>query len=82
VLPGDNIDKAIITGYLTDDAGNTGEWVDAVGSVTLDTTPPDKPKNLTAIGRNKLVLLNWEKPQAADLAGYKFIVPIRRSAAM
>jgi hypothetical protein len=71
VLPGDNIDKAIITGYLTDDAGNTGQWVDAVGYVTLDTTAPDKPKNLTGIGRNKLVLLNWEKPQASDLAGYK-----------
>jgi hypothetical protein len=71
VLPGDNIDKAIITGYLTDDSGNTGQWVDAIGSVTLDTTPPDKAKNLTGIGRNKLVLLNWEKPQAADLAGYK-----------
>lgn len=71
VLPGDNIDKAIITGYLTDDSGNTGQWVDAIGSVTLDTIPPDKPKNLTAIGRNKLVLLNWEKPIAPDLAGYK-----------
>jgi hypothetical protein len=71
VLPGDNIDKAIITGYLTDDSGNTGQWVDAVGSVTLDTTPPDKPKNVIAVGRNKLVLLGWEKPMAADLAGYK-----------
>ena len=71
VLPGDNINKAIITGYLTDDSGNTGQWVDAVGSVTLDTTAPDKPKNLVGIGRNKLVLLNWEKPQAPDLAGYK-----------
>jgi len=71
VLPGDNIDKAIITGYLTDAAGNTGQWIDAVGSVTLDTTPPDKPKNMSAVGRNKLVLINWEKSQAADLAGYK-----------
>ena len=71
VLPGDNIDKAIITGYLTDNSGNTGQWVDAVGSVSLDTTPPDKPKNLIGIGRNKLVLLGWEKPQATDLAGYK-----------
>ena len=71
VLPGDNVDKAIITGYLTDDSGNTGQWVDAVGSVTLDTTPPDKPKNVIAVGRNKLVLLGWEKPIAADLAGYK-----------
>lgn len=71
VLPGDNIDKAIITGYLTDASGNTGQWIDAVGSVTLDTTPPDKPKNLNAVGRSKLVLLNWERPADADLAGYK-----------
>ncbi len=71
VLPGDNIDKAIITGYLTDDSGNTVEWVDAVGSVTLDTIAPDKPRNLTSIGRNKHVLLGWEKPQVSDLAGYK-----------
>ena len=71
VLPGDNIDKAILTGYLTDASGNTVQWIDAVGSVTLDTTPPDKPKNLAAVGRNKLILINWEKPIAVDLAGYK-----------
>jgi hypothetical protein len=71
VLPGDNIEKAIISGYLTDDSGNTAQWVDAIGSVTLDTTPPEKPKNLTCIGRNALVLMNWEKTIASDLAGYK-----------
>jgi hypothetical protein len=71
VLPGDNINKAIVIGYLTDDAGNTTQWVDAIGSVTLDTTPPDKPKNLSIVGRNALVMLNWVKPAAADLAGYK-----------
>ncbi len=71
VLPGDNIEKAIITGYLTDDSGNTAQWVDAIGSVTLDTTPPEKPNNLVCIGRNALVLMNWEKPTAKDLAGYK-----------
>ncbi len=71
VLPGDNIDKAIITGYLRDDSGNTTQWVDAVGSVTLLTTPPKQPEKLTAVGRNALVLLNWEKSAAPYLAGYK-----------
>ncbi|MBI4633175.1 MAG: DUF799 family lipoprotein [Deltaproteobacteria bacterium] len=71
VLPGDNVTKAIITGYLSDDAGNTAQWVDAVGTVTLDTTPPDKPKNFTAVGRNNLVLLAWDKSEAHDLAGYR-----------
>ncbi len=71
VLPGDNVTKAVITGYLSDDAGNTAQWVDAVGSVTLDTTPPAKPKNFTAVGRNNLVLLAWDKSEAPDLAGYR-----------
>ncbi len=71
VVPGDNIDKAIITGYLRDDAGNTAQWVDAISSVTLLTTPPPQPNNLTGVGRNALVLLNWEKSSAAYLAGYK-----------
>jgi len=61
----------MITGYLEDDAGNTAQWVDAVGSVTLDTTPPDIPKNFKAVGRNGFVLLNWEKSVAPDLVGYR-----------
>ncbi len=71
VVPGDNIDKAIITGYLRDDAGNTAQWVDAISSVTLLTTPPPQPNNLTGVGRNARVLLNWEKSSATYLAGYK-----------
>jgi len=71
VLPGDNVNKAMITGYLRDDSGNTAEWVDAVGVVTLDTTPPDKVKNVKCVGRNTLILLNWEKSSTADLAGYR-----------
>jgi hypothetical protein len=71
VIPGDNIEKAIVTGYLRDDSGNTAQWVDAIGSVTLLTTPPEKPKNFAGVGRNSLVLLNWEKPAAKYLAGYK-----------
>jgi len=71
VVPGDNVEKAIITGYLRDDAGNTAQWVDAISSVTLLTTPPPKLGNLTGVGRNALVLLNWEKSAAPYLAGYK-----------
>ncbi|MEN6468372.1 MAG: GNA1162 family protein [Smithella sp.] len=70
VVPGDNIEKAIVTGYLTDDSGNTSQWVDAIGSVTLDTTPPEKPAHVTGLGRNKLVELRWDKSPEADLAGY------------
>jgi hypothetical protein len=71
VLPGDNLEKAIVTGHLRDDAGNTAHWVDAIGSVTLLTTPPPKLENLTGVGRSSLVLLNWEKSTAPYLAGYK-----------
>ncbi len=71
VLPGDNVSGATITGYLEDDAGNASQWVDAVGSVTLDTAPPENVKKLQTIGRNNLVLLSWEKSPAADLAGYR-----------
>ena len=71
VVPGDNVTDAVIIGYLTDDAGNTAQWVDAVGAVTLDTTPPDKPKNLETVGRNTFVLLEWDKNSESDLAGYR-----------
>jgi hypothetical protein len=71
VIPGDNVNQAIVTGFLRDDAGNTAEWVDAVGSVTLDTIPPDKLKKVASVGRNNVLLLNWEKSGATDLAGYR-----------
>ncbi|MDA8126849.1 MAG: DUF799 family lipoprotein [Deltaproteobacteria bacterium] len=71
VLPGDNVENALITGRLTDDAGNFSEWVDALGTVTLDTKPPEKPTGLKTVGRDKLVLLSWEKSADADLAGYR-----------
>jgi hypothetical protein len=71
VIPGDNVNHAIITGFLRDDAGNTADWVDAVGSITLDTIPPDKLKKISAVGRNNRMLLNWEKSPAPDLAGYQ-----------
>jgi len=71
VVPGDNVRKAIITAYLTDDAGNAAHWVDAVGSVTLKTTPPDKPQSLRIVGRNAATLLSWEKSTDPELAGYR-----------
>ncbi|MEN6321447.1 MAG: GNA1162 family protein [Syntrophaceae bacterium] len=71
VVPGDNIANAVITGYLRDETGNTAQWVDAVGTVTIDTVPPEKIKDITTIGRNLTVMLNWEKSSAADLAGYR-----------
>jgi len=71
VLPGDNIENAIITGHLLDDAGLRTDWVDAIGSVTLDTTPPAKPAGLAGVGRNQVVLLKWAKNMEADLAGYR-----------
>ncbi|MBN1613578.1 MAG: DUF799 family lipoprotein [Deltaproteobacteria bacterium] len=71
VLPGDAVSGAVITGHLTDDTGNRVDWIDAIGTVTLDTVPPDKPGEPSALGRNATVLLNWEKSAAADLAGYR-----------
>ncbi len=71
VLPGENVRKAVITGYLKDDTGNIAQWVDAVGTVTLKTTPPDKPSFLKTVGRNNLILLNWGKSTDPDLAGYR-----------
>jgi hypothetical protein len=43
VLPGDNTKASLIVGMLTDDQGNSTEWVDALGAVTIDTIPPDAP---------------------------------------
>ena len=71
VVPGDNVTDAIITGYLTDDSGNTAHWIDAISTVTLDTTPPARPENLTGIGRDCLVLLKWRKNTEPDLTGYR-----------
>jgi len=70
VVPGDNIKDIVVTGYLSDDAGNTTSWVDAARTVTLDTTPPDAPKNLTATGRDNRVVLSWDKNTEDDLSGY------------
>jgi hypothetical protein len=71
VIPGDHVNHAIITGFLRDEAGNTAEWVDAVGSITMDTIPPDKLNKINVIGRNNRVLIGWEKAPETDLAGYR-----------
>ncbi len=71
VLPGDNVENALVTGRLTDDAGNTSVWIDVLGTVTIDTQPPASPQGLVAIGRDKRVLLSWESNNEPDLAGYR-----------
>ncbi len=71
VVPGDNVDGAIVTGFLTDDSGSTAQWIDAIGTGTLDTTPPTTPQGLQAVGRNTYVLLDWTKNTEKDLAGYR-----------
>ncbi|ABC77827.1 fibronectin type III domain containing protein [Syntrophus aciditrophicus SB] len=71
VVPGDNLSRATIVGTLRDDSGNAVQWVDAVGTVTLDTKPPEKIAEARAVGRNRTILLNWTKGEATDLAGYK-----------
>lgn len=70
VLPGDNVSRAVITGHLKDTTGNRADWIDALGTVTLDTIPPAKPKPLAATGRNTFINLEWEKSGEKDLAGY------------
>lgn len=71
VLPGDNVEEALIIGALVNDAGNATEWVDVLGPVTIDTTPPQAPKEIKAIGRDKIVDLSWSKNVEKDIARYK-----------
>ncbi len=70
VIPGDNIEDAIVVGYLSDDTGSTASWVDALGAITLDTIPPETPKNATATGRENSVALTWDENKENDLSGY------------
>ena len=71
VLPGDNVEEALITGTLLNDAGNSVEWVDVLGPVTIDTVAPDIPKGLNATGRDKMVDLGWSNNMDKDIAKYK-----------
>ena len=70
VIPGDNLEGAIIVGYLDEGIGNPTRWVDALGTITIDTTPPETPVNGSAIGRDNSVSLNWDENKESDLAGY------------
>ncbi|MCJ7495910.1 MAG: DUF799 family lipoprotein, partial [Deltaproteobacteria bacterium] len=71
VMPGDNVEEALITGMLINDTGNAAEWVDVLGPVTIDTTPPDTPKGLSVIGGDRIVDLKWSKNVDKDIARYK-----------
>ncbi|MEM2983360.1 MAG: DUF799 family lipoprotein, partial [Candidatus Bathyarchaeia archaeon] len=71
VMPMDNVEDAIITGYLTDDAGNTSRWIDVLGTVTIDTTPPVVPAGISSLGRDRQVQLTWKGNEEKDLAGYR-----------
>jgi parallel beta-helix repeat protein len=71
VLPGDFVEEALIIGVLADDQGNSAEWVDALGAVTLDTIPPAIPGGIQAIGRDKTAELSWAKSTDKDIGQYR-----------
>ena len=71
VRPGDGLADALVTGHLADNAGNASSWVDPVGTVSLDTTPPKAPTGLSSKGKNREILLSWNKNTEPDLAAYR-----------
>jgi parallel beta-helix repeat protein len=71
VLPGDFVEEALITGTLTDDRGNSAEWADALGLVTIDTLPPAVPGGTKAFGRDKEVDLSWTPSPDKDIGQYR-----------
>jgi len=71
VMPGDFVEDALIVGTLIDDAGNSTEWADVLGLVTIDTIPPGIPQDVKATGRDRMVQLKWAKNLDKDLAKYK-----------
>ncbi|WP_336791157.1 fibronectin type III domain-containing protein [Paenibacillus sp. MMO-177] len=46
------------------------EGVKATALVTPDTTPPDEPKSLKAVGLEGKIQLSWNKSTASDVDGY------------
>ena len=68
---GDNVHEAIITGYLTDERGNTDKWMDVLGALTIDTTPPNVPTCLSSIGHDHEVMLKWDPNKEEDLTQYR-----------
>ena len=71
VLPGDFAEEALITGVLADDQGNSAEWADALGLVTIDTLPPAVPGGMRVIGRDKGVDLSWTPSPDKDIGQYR-----------
>jgi hypothetical protein len=71
VLPGDFAEEALITGVLADDQGNSSEWADALGLVTIDTLPPAVPGGMKAVGRNQGVDLSWMPSRDKDIGQYR-----------
>ncbi len=71
VLPGDFAEEALITGVLADDQGNSAEWADALGLVTIDTLPPAVPGGMRALGRDKGVDLSWTPSPDKDIGQYR-----------
>ena len=71
VLPGDQVQAALLEGTLTDERGNQSRWVDALGLVTLDTQAPATPTGLTTVGREAAIVLGWQPNTEPDLVGYQ-----------
>ncbi|MDH3604140.1 MAG: DUF799 family lipoprotein, partial [Candidatus Tectomicrobia bacterium] len=71
VLPGDNVEDAIVEGHLIDERNNRSRRVDVFGSVTLDTEPPSVPAGLHTVGRDGTIVLRWDSNAESDLAGYR-----------
>ncbi|MBI4776647.1 MAG: DUF799 family lipoprotein [Deltaproteobacteria bacterium] len=71
IVPGDNVKDALVTGHLLNEAGVAAEWIDALGNVNIDTTPPKPPAQLTESSRDKAVYLSWEPNSERDLAKYR-----------
>lgn len=71
VMPGDNAYEAIVTGYLTDERGNSAKWMDVLGALIIDTMPPAVPTGLSCVGHDHEVVLKWEANKENDLAKYR-----------
>ncbi len=57
-----------------DNSGNESEWTDYVYAIPANLTPPDPPRNVTALGRNindePYIQLSWSPNIESDLKEY------------
>ncbi|MEI8083216.1 MAG: cytochrome c3 family protein, partial [Actinomycetes bacterium] len=53
-----------------DAAGNEGPKSTESSAIAIDNIPPELPKDLSAVGGTKQVVLNWTANTEPDLAGY------------